>query len=358
MSDRRLSQSELIVSWATLLKILLACLLAVVLFKLWSLLELLFLALLVAITLWPLLEWTTKRGLPKWVGVTLTSLVLVCFVVLFLGLLIPAISSQGSAIIESLPRFKENFMGKLPGSGPVRDLANRTMDLASFSDPQPLMKSFITWGSAALQGLVQFFVVLIVAVYLLLDGPRVYQWLLAFFPPKHRKKMAIAAPEIAGVVSSYMAGQFITSLLCALYVFALLSLLHVPNALILAVLAGIFDVLPIIGFFLSVLPATAMALTVSPATALLVVALYLAYHLVESYFIVPTVYGNRLRLSTLTVLVSCMAGGLLAGVIGAIAILPLVASYPIVERIWLHSRLEPDTVSKHEAIDEREHPST
>jgi predicted PurR-regulated permease PerM len=143
-----------------------------------------------------------------------------------------------------------------------------------------------------------------------------------------------------------MAGQFITSLLCALYVFALLSLLHVPNALILAVLAGIFDVLPIIGFFLSVLPATAMALTVSPATALLVVALYLAYHLVESYFIVPTVYGNRLRLSTLTVLVSCMAGGLLAGVIGAIAILPLVASYPIVERIWLHSRLEPDTVSK------------
>jgi predicted PurR-regulated permease PerM len=145
MSDRRLSQSELIVSWATLLKILLACLLAVVLFKLWSLLELLFLALLVAITLWPLLEWTTRRGLPKWVGVTLASLVLVCFVVLFLGLLIPAISSQGTAIIESLPRFKENFMGKLPGSGPVRDLANRTMDLASFSDPQPLMKSFITW---------------------------------------------------------------------------------------------------------------------------------------------------------------------------------------------------------------------
>ena len=61
MSDRRLSQSEFIVSWATLLKILLACLLAVVLFKLWPLLQLLFLALLVAITLWPLLDWTTER---------------------------------------------------------------------------------------------------------------------------------------------------------------------------------------------------------------------------------------------------------------------------------------------------------
>jgi predicted PurR-regulated permease PerM len=92
------------------------------------------------------------------------------------------------------------------------------------------------------------------------------------------------------------------------------------------------------------------------STAVLVFVLYGAYHLVETYFIVPKVYGDRLRLSTLTVLVSCMAAGLVAGVVGAIAILPIVASYPIIERIWLRRHLEADTVIKHDQIDAEEHP--
>ena len=66
--------------------------------------------------------------------------------------------------------------------------------------------------------------------------------------------------------------------------------------------------------------------------------------------------GNRLRLSTLTVLVSCMAAALVAGVVGAIVILPVVASYPIIERIWLKRQFEADTVTKHAQIDAEEHP--
>ncbi len=326
--------------------------------RLWPLLEVLFLALLVAVTLWPVLRWMLARGWPKWIGVLLTALALASFVAVFLGVLIPAMSSQAMAIIENLPKFQENLLGKLPPSGPLRAGADLLMKTAPVSDPAPVMKAFLGWGRVALSGLAQFFVMLVIAVYLLADGQRVYQWLLAFLPRRHRAKVAEAGPELATVISAYMAGQLITSALCAVYVFALLSLLHVPNALLLAVLAGIFDILPIVGFFLAVLPAAAVAFTVGPGTALLVLALYLIYHLAESYFIVPKVYGNRLRLSTLTVLVACLAGALLAGIVGAIAILPIVASYPIIERIWLQPLLEPDTVAKHEAIDEREHPST
>jgi predicted PurR-regulated permease PerM len=146
--------------------------------------------------------------------------------------------------------------------------------------------------------------------------------------------------------------------LCGTYAFIILSLLHVPNAALLGIIAGVFDILPLIGFFLSILPAVIVALSVSTTTAVLVFVLYGAYHLVENYFIVPKVYGNRLRLSTLTVLVSCMAAALVAGVVGAIAILPIVASYPIIERIWLKRHLEPDTVAKHEQIDAEKHPPT
>ena len=347
------STLKITVTWGMLFKILVALLLAFTAFKLWPLVEILLLGLLIAITFWPLVRWTAARGWPKWTAVLFAAVLVGGFVVVFLGVLIPAMAEQATGVIKNLPAFKVDLLAKLPGS--IRVTAARLMDSPSFSDPAPLMKSFIAWGTMVFEALAKFLVVLAVAVYLVADGARVFQWLLAFLPVKQRQKIAVAAPEIAEVVSRYMAGQFITSLICAGYVFGLLTLLHVPAALLLAALAGIFDVLPIIGFFLAVLPATAVALTVAPGTAFLVVALYLAYHLIENYFIVPKIYGNRLRLSTLTVLVSCLAGALIAGVTGAIAILPIVASYPIIERIWLRPLLEPDTVATHEAIDEREH---
>jgi len=94
----------------------------------------------------------------------------------------------------------------------------------------------------------------------------------------------------------------------------------------------------------------AMGLTISSSTAFLVFVLYGAYHLFENYFIVPKVYGKKLELSTLVVLLAIMAGGLVAGIPGAIAILPFAAAYPAIERIFLTDKLEPDTVRKHEQM--------
>lgn len=132
----------------------------------------------------------------------------------------------------------------------------------------------------------------------------------------------------------------------------MLAILGVPASLVLAVLAGIFDILPMLGFFLFMVPAVAIALTVSPGTALALFGAYTAYHLIENYIIVPKVYGNRLRLSDLVVLVSVLAGGILAGITGAILILPLVAIYPAVERIWLVEYIGRKVVAKHEATEQ------
>ncbi|HKO01847.1 MAG TPA: AI-2E family transporter, partial [Thermoanaerobaculia bacterium] len=126
---------------------------------------------------------------------------------------------------------------------------------------------------------------------------------------------------------------------------------HVPAPLPLAVIAAIADLVPVVGTILMTAPAAAMALTRSPGIALIVIAAYLAYHLIESYFIVPRVYGKQMRLSTLTVLVAIAVGGTLQGPLGAVLILPVVAAYPIIERIWLRDELPPDTVSRHEAIE-------
>ena len=100
--------------------------------------------------------------------------------------------------------------------------------------------------------------------------------------------------------------------------------------------------------------ASLCALTVSPSIALTVFGIYLGYHLFEAYVLVPRLYGNRLKLSTLTVLLAILAGGTLGGVIGAVLALPIVAAYPVFEKHWLDDYLHPDAVEDHEALRDSE----
>jgi predicted PurR-regulated permease PerM len=212
------------------------------------------------------------------------------------------------------------------------------------------LKRPLALGTSALSGVVSVFFTLIVTIYLLLDGKRLYAWLIAYVPRRHRERMAVTAEEVSRVVYNYVRGQAFNSLLFAVYAAIVLSALRVPAAVPLAVLAGLCDVIPVVGIIIATLPAVLLAVTVSPTTAGVVFAFYIFYHVVESYYIVPRVYGQRLRLSTLAVLLALLAGSTLQGLVGAVVVLPLVAAYPIIERIWLASYLGSEVVKDHRAL--------
>jgi predicted PurR-regulated permease PerM len=342
---------EMTISWRTILKVLSAIVLSFVAFELRYLCADLLLALIISITLWPVVSWSRRHHWPEWISVTCTTLILLGAIALGLGLLIPTVTHQAAALVESLPKLKDELVKFGPAQGAVHNLTEDLLASPMFSDSKPLVDQIVAFGGIAFKGIVEFLVIVITAIYFLSDGEHVYRWLMAFLPVRHRMKLKTAAPEVAGVVSAYMGGQLVTSLLCGIYVFCVLTLMHVPNATLFAVLAAFCDVLPLIGFFLALIPAIAAAAFVSPMTAVTVGLLYTVYHLFENYFLVPRIYGRRLGLSSLTVLVCCMMAGVVAGVIGIILILPIVASYPIIERIWLRRHLEPDTVEKHDALE-------
>ena len=153
-------------------------------------------------------------------------------------------------------------------------------------------------------------------------------------------------------LADVMRGQAITCCLCGGMALTTLTLLHIPAAVPLAVLAFVADLVPVIGTIVMIIPAVLLAFAVSPLKALIVLVVYLAYHLTESYWIIPRVYGRQMRLSTLTVLLAVTVGGVLQGAIGAVLILPFVAAYPVIEELWLAPRLG-DTVDEHERIEER-----
>ena len=318
-------------------------------------LKLLLFALIVSVTIWPLVALLQRRGASKRVGVIASAILLAGLLALFVVILIPEINAQGTGLIKKLPTFKQDVLHHLPESGLLHRATSQILNDPSFSDPTPLLKQVSSWGGVALEGIASFLLSLLIAVYLLADGKRIFLWLLAFVAPSQRRNVRTAAAQMMRIIGRYMSGQFVISTLCGTYVFTLLTCFHAPAAVVLAVWAALCDVFPFVGFFAWSIPSVAAAFMVSPAAALWVGLLALVYHLVEAYFLAPKIYENQLHLSTLTILVGFMAGMAVGGVVGAIAILPLIASYSVIEKIWLKPYLERDTVEKHDELEEKEH---
>lgn len=345
-AENRPSPVSLRIPFTTFLKIFVALLIGYALYLLWQFVLILFLSGLVAVTLYPIVLFLMRHRWPKWLAVTLISTVLTVILLGGVSLVAPAVKSQLDEVGKQLPQIKEKLVAQTPTFAGIQDSLKRMLDHPP--EPGKWMNHVVAIGQSAIGGLAWFLLLLVLSIYLLIDGSRCYDWLVAFLSEENRKKAHQTAEEVSKVIFAYVSGQFITSAFATLYTFTALSLLKVPAAVVLALLAGIFDVLPVVGFFLSLIPALCLALTVSPSTGLLIIGLYLLYHGIENYIIVPKVYGSRLEVSGVVVLITLIVASTVAGVLGAIAILPIVASYPIIERIWLGNYVGRKTVARHE----------
>ena len=188
-------------------------------------------------------------------------------------------------------------------------------------------------------------------VYLLVEAEPTYAWIRGFFPERLRGRFDRTSAEAREVAFGFIVGNVVTSTCAAIYFYVWLTVLGVPAALLLAVLAFLFDFIPVLGFYLSCAPAMAMAATESTTLALAMIPIYLSYDFIENYLIAPRVYANRLRLSRVAVLLAFVVGAQLGGVIGAVLALPLAALYPVVEKYWLRRPFGDDIVDEHARIE-------
>ncbi len=335
--------SEWRISTSSVIKILVTAVLVYTLLKLLPLLVLMAFAVLLACSLYPAIVFL-ERWLPHWAAALTVAVAVGLALVGTLMGIVPPLVEQFSIIGQKIPEFLESIRKMLPEG------MAKSLDKAIHSSPVPA-EHVLSTGQYVFGAATDFVLIVIVALYFATDGKRTYRWLRAFFSADHRKKLDETATEASSIIVAYVAGQFVTSLLCSIFVFTVLTILEVPAALVLAVLAGLFDILPLLGFFIFTIPAVLFALSVSVGTAVTVAVLYTAYHLLENYLIVPKIYGNRLRLTDLVVLLSVLAGAYVGGIPGAILILPVVAAYPTLERIWLAKYVGRDVIRKHEQIE-------
>lgn len=336
-------------TWGSIVKVPVVALGCFVIYLLLPFIMLLFLSALLAITFEPatahLARLTGRKS-----AVALITLFAAAIVAGLGFLVVPELITQATNFYHRVPEFAADLSSRFPIIAKHLGYTPAKIPLPDTATLAPILLNAAHVSALAAGALSSLILIFAFTIYLLLDGARVCAWLLAFFSDQTKLKLEQTYEGVAPVISAYVLGQMVTSTLCATFTYLSLWWLGVPAALVLAVLAGIFDILPIIGFFLFAIPAALFALTVSTNTALLTFLAFGVYHMIETYLVSPMVYGNRLRVSGFVVLSSLIAGGTIGGIIGAIAVLPVVASYPVIERIWLKRFLGHDVISEHTEI--------
>jgi predicted PurR-regulated permease PerM len=337
------------IAWTSILKLIAAVALVWLWLQLVHLVLVLVVAVLLAVTLNPVVDWFERRGWPRWRAALLIFAALLSALGAFGWMAWSSLSDQAALAGQHLSHFQQDLMDKVPQW--IQDAVGDARNGEGLSGN--VTAWLLSVARSAISAVVVSVLGLILTMYLVIESESTRDWLMAFVPKDKRGRARQTLDEAQRVVFAYVAGNVLTSVLAGVFVFVLLTIAKVPAALLLALIAALFDFVPVIGFIASGLFAVAMALTVSATTALIVGALYVSYHLLENYLISPWAYGDRLKLSNVAVILAFAIGAALAGVIGALIALPVAAAYPAIERIWLRDTLPPETVGEHRAIEKQ-----
>jgi predicted PurR-regulated permease PerM len=293
--------------------------------ELWVLGLLVVVALVFAGTLNPLVEWMESRGLKRTLSLILLFLGSIVLSSLLCFLTVPPLLEQLAAIVHGAPADREQLIALLEKHNLTLPLAHAVQNAGLEQTFARIESYLLGYSSQAVKVLGYFVTTFVLSFYLLTDGKRTQGVLYALVPREYHMRLARILHNLERIVGGYMRGQLITSAAIAVFTFVLLAICKVPNALSLALFAGLMDVIPFVGGLLAVAPAVLSALPRGAPVAVAVLVAMFIYMEFESRILVPKVYGHVLRLSPSAVLLALIAGGTLLGVMGALLALPIAA---------------------------------
>lgn len=293
----------------------------------------------VAITLGTVIRspvsWLHQRGLPRKAAHTLVYVGLLALLVTFVLLAFPMIVEQGTALMTGLPGTYQSLrqsMGSDPNLLVVRLSEFLPATLPGLVPaPQTGAQMLATAGQAfgyaatAAQLLLLAAVILILAYHWTLLGPRIIQSGLRLVSRERRESLRELITAMEARVGFYVAGQGVLCLIVGLMALGAYLLIGLPNAFVLALVAGLFEAIPMVGPLLGALPAALVALTLAPSKLVWVIAATIAIQQIENGLLVPRVMRRAVGVNPFVSMLAIFAFGTLFGIPGALMAIPIAA---------------------------------
>ncbi|CAD6006341.1 AI-2E family transporter [Agreia sp. COWG] len=296
-------------------------------------------ALFLALGLDPLVSWLEKK-VPRWLAILI---VFAGVIAAFAGLLltiIPVIVDQITNLITNFPGIVNDFLAsdflqssekQLSGVVDLNALAKSATDFAS--DPNNFLSlggGILAVGAGLASAVTGATVVLILTLYFLASLRSIKRVTYRFVPASKRAGFIDVSEDITSAVGRYVVGQFTLAAVNGVLSAIFLWIIGAPQFVLLAFVAFLFSLVPLVGTISGSLVIVLTCLFASPLTALVALIYYLVYMQVEAYFLSPRIMNRAVSVPGAVVVIAAIAGGTLGGILGALVAIPAAASAIII----------------------------
>jgi len=242
-----------------------------------------------------------------------------------------------------------DFLGNLPATisldklwGPISDVGTNISNTSITSHAVPisefvngLRNLIVGTGAGAFQTVAVFFggvfsllLIIVLSFYLAVRDEGVDDFLRIISPVKHHDYIIDLWARSQRKIALWLQGQVILGIVVGVLVYIVLSIVGIPHALLLAVFAGLMEIIPVFGPIISAVPAVLLAFSErGVGTGVLLIGLYLIIHQFESQLFYPLVVKKIVGISPIVVILALVIGAKLAGVLGALIAVPLSAAF-------------------------------
>lgn len=300
------------------------------------LLMVLFLACLLAAALYPGVAWLKTRRFPRQLSILVFYIVFVLLAAGIISLMANILLDEGGQFLENLPRYTESasaFLEELPL--PLEFRQNIFSLLSRFlSNVITQLIQFLVSGLNYLVLVVQSMfsvVTILVFAFFLMSNPQHFEnTLLQMIPPSKRAGGHRLLAALALRLGTYVRGQLLVMTAVGILTWLGLSIVGVPYAFVLGLLAFLLEIVPILGPLLTTALGVLVALGQDPMLALWAFLVFFAVQQLENYVLIPYVLGKTVGLHPFWILFSVLAGGALSGIVGVLLAVPIAVTVSLV----------------------------
>ncbi|NBG88459.1 AI-2E family transporter [Isachenkonia alkalipeptolytica] len=292
-----------------------------------------------------------NKKMPRGISILMIYLLFLGIIILSLALVGPVLQSQVMGLANNIPQIVEGIQEWFLEI----DLFNRIsqlqqeefLDIDGYIDSA--METLNNWGRGVLTGMGSFIgsvasavftliLLPIVLFYVLKDSKKFQDIFVKMFQQNQQSEVREVLKDVDRALSSYIQGQGLVCLFVGILCLIAFLIIGLDYALLLAIIAGLTNIIPFFGPWIGSVPAVIVALFLSPLTALFTVLAIIIIQQIESNLISPQIIGKKLNLHPLVIIFLILIAGQLVGLIGMIFVVPLFASVRVLfthgRKIW------------------------
>jgi predicted PurR-regulated permease PerM len=302
-------------------------------------------ALFLALALNPAVDALERRGLRRGYAAAIAFLAVIAGLVAIGALFIPTLVNETRGFATALPDYINDVS---EGRGPLGrlsekyEVADRVREAIQKGGGAQSIFGLSGTALAITKSIITFIVATVtiafMTFFMLLEGPAWIERLYALIPERNRDTWRDIGNQIYRTVGGYVTGNLFISVIAGASTSIVLLILGVPYAVALGLVVAILDLIPLAGATLAAIIVGSVAFIHSIPAGIIVIVFFIVYQQIENHLLQPLVYSRTVQLSPLAILISVLIGAKVAGVLGALAAIPVAGTIQVLVHAWLQSR--------------------